>query len=212
MLEVLLSVVVAGIVFIYIEKLYKDRKISNETARKIIHITHGVYVATWPFFVGWRSVILLELAFLALVAFARIFKIFGSQRAVARLSWGEFFYPLGVILLVLTNQPRWVFVLAVLHLALADAFAALVGIRYGKGNRYKVFGQTKSVAGTIAFFVTSVILVSLTFIMVPSHITSATTTVLILMPITTTLIENIGVYGVDNLLIPLAVALLFNSM
>lgn len=212
MLEVLISVGLAGMVFIYIEKLYKDHRISNETARKIIHITHGVYVATWPFFVSWRSVIYLEIAFLVMVAFARIFKVFGSQRAVARLSWGEFFYPLGVILLVVTNQPRWVFVLAVLHLALADAFAALVGIRYGKGNRYKVFGQTKSVAGTIAFFVTSVILVSLTFILVPTHINDTTANVLILLPITTTFIENIGVYGVDNLLIPLAVVLLFGSI
>lgn len=212
MLEVLISVGLAGMVFVYIEKLYKDHRISNETARKIIHITHGVYVATWPFFVSWRSVIYLEIAFLVMVAFARIFKIFGSHRAVARLSWGEFFYPLGVILLVVTNQPRWVFVLAVLHLALADAFAALVGIRYGKGNRYKVFGQTKSVAGTIAFFVTSVILVSLTFILVPTHINDTIVNVLILLPITTTFIENIGVYGVDNLLIPLAVVLLFGSM
>ena len=102
--------------------------------------------------------------------------------------------------------------MAVMHLALADAFAALVGLRLGKNNRYKVFGQTKSVAGTTAFFITSVALVGLTFILAPAYVTTTTITVLILLPITTTIIENIGVYGVDNLLIPLAVVVLFSSL
>ena len=211
MLEVLISLLVAGLVVSYIEHIYRKKRITSETARKIVHITHGVYVASWPFFVSWRSIIYLELAFLVVVALARWFKIFGSQRAVARLSWGEFFYPIGIILLVLTHQPRWVFVIAVLHLALADAFAALIGLRYGKRNTYKMFGQNKSVAGTVAFFVTSLIIVDFAFLLAQNYITPATMTALLLLPLSTTIIENIGVYGLDNLLIPIMVIVLFSN-
>lgn len=211
MLEVLISILIAGLVVSYIEHLYRQHRIGGESARKIVHITHGVYVTTWPFFVGWRSIIYLELAFLVVVALARWLKIFGSQRAVARLSWGEFFYPLGIILLIVTHQPRWVFVLAVLHLALADAFAALIGLRYGKPHRYKVWGQYKSIAGTVAFFVTSSILVALACIVARTYITSSTLVALALLPFCSTVIENIGVYGLDNLLIPAVVILLFRG-
>lgn len=209
MLEVLISILIAGIVVSFIEHLYRQHRIGGETARKIVHITHGAYVATWPFFVSWRSIVYLEIAFFILVGLARWLKIFGSQRAIARLSWGEFFYPLGIILLIVTHQPRWIFVVAVLHLALADAFAALIGLQYGKNNSYKVFGQNKSVAGTATFFLTSMVLVGLAFVLASGYITHATMTALLLLPLCTTFIENVGVYGVDNLLIPIVTILLF---
>lgn len=212
MLEVLISLVLAGLAVSLIEYLYRTKRLGGETARKIVHITHGLYVATWPFFVSWRSIIYLELVFLVVVALERQFKVFGSQRAIARLSWGELFYPIGIILLIITHQERWVFVLAVLHLALADAFAALVGVRFGKQNNYKIFGQRKSVAGTLAFFTTSMILTLSAMLLVGNTLTDSAWLVLLLLPIGTTAAENIGVFGIDNLLIPLVFIGLFGVL
>ncbi len=211
MLEVLISLFAAGLAVAFVESLFRSKRIGGETARKIVHIVHGLYVVTWPFFVGWQSIIYLELAFLLLVVFERQFKIFGSQRAISRLSWGEVFYPIGIILLVITHQSRWVFVLAVLHLALADAFAALVGVKYGKNNTYKMLGQRKSVYGTLAFFVTSVLLVGAAQIMLGGQLSDSARLALLVVPIGTTLAENIGVFGIDNLLVPLVFIGLFGA-
>ncbi len=212
MLEVLVSLVLAGLAVSFIEYLYRTKRLDGETARKIVHITHGLYVATWPFFVSWQSIIYLELVFLVAVLLERQFKVFGSQRAIARLSWGELFYPLGIILLIITHQARWVFVLAVLHLALADAFAALVGVRFGKHNSYTVFGQRKSLAGTVAFFVTSMVLTLCAMLVVGPTLTDSAWLVLLLLPIGTTLAENVGVFGIDNLLVPLVFIGLFGAL
>jgi dolichol kinase len=42
-----------------------------------------------------------------------------------------------------------------LHVALADGFAAIIGTKYGRAWAYKVFGQTKTIIGSMTFWVVS---------------------------------------------------------
>ncbi len=75
-----------------VEWLHGRGKLRTEVARKIIHVMAGIIVATWPFFVSWRTIVIFEIGFLVAVAIARWFKLFGSQHGINRITWGEFFF------------------------------------------------------------------------------------------------------------------------
>jgi phytol kinase len=185
--------------------LQKRKHIKNETARKMVHFAHAFVVAGWPVFFGYWFVIIGEILFLGVVLAAQEYKIFHGLRKVPRKTWGEFFLPLGLIWLALLAPPYWVFISAVMLLGLADGMAAIVGTRI-KSKQYKFIGIKKSVAGTLAFFMVAVLVMSviLRFSNVSISANERLLTVIVL-PLILTIIENISPYGSDNLTIPLAV-------
>ena len=70
---------------------------------------------------------------------------------MARRTRGSEYYPLSVCLLFfLTQEQPWLYVASMLVLAVADAGAALIGMRYGR-IRYGVEQETKSLEGSLAF-------------------------------------------------------------
>jgi dolichol kinase len=92
-----------------------------------------------------------------------------------------------------------------LHVGLADGFAAVVGTTYGKNNQYKVFGQTKSLAGTATFYIFSLLITTAVVVLDHGAFASPLLIVLLMPPLATAL-ENVGIYGSDNLILPLFVA------
>jgi dolichol kinase len=100
----------------------------------------------------------------------------------------------------------------VLHLSLADGIAALVGVRYLKRFGYKVFGQPKTVIGTAVFFVTSLLIITATMLTDPAAYGQNVQLVVLLLPLGATFIENIAIYGTDNLLVPAAVIVILNAL
>lgn len=179
--------------------------IKNETARKLIHFAHALVIAGWPIFIGYWLVILAEIAFLAVVILADEYKLFHSLRRIGRKTWGEIFYPLGVIILALLTPPTWLFVAAIMLLGLADAAAALVGKRF-KGMSYVIYGHTKTVAGSSAFFVVAAIVMTITMFLSPVDISTVRVwQAIILIPLITTIVENVSPWGSDNLTVPITV-------
>lgn len=210
MIEVGCSIIIGLFLLFTVEKLNKQKRISSEVSRKIIHVISGLAVVSWAFFVSWQTIIWIEILYILAAYVLRKSQLLKSQQGINRVSWGEFFFSVGVILTIILDGPRWIFVLAILHLSLADAAAALVGIRYGKKNSYKILGHKKSVVGGLAFFAVSCVLVGLVFVVTPGNITTSSTIALLALPFVTTLVESLGVYGLDNLLIPLVVVLLLH--
>ena len=90
-------------------------------------------------------------------------------------------------------------------MSLADGMAAIIGTRYGNRQKYAIFGNTKSVIGTLTFFTFS-LLVLLGFSRY-SHI-SITLFWAIGVAGAASIIENLAIRGLDNLLVPVVVALL----
>ncbi len=82
-------------------------------------------------------------------------KIFKSIHLVDRITKGELLYPIGIAICAFLEPIPWVFTAAILHLALADGMAAIIGTHYGHKTRYTLISHGKSVAGSAAFFVTS---------------------------------------------------------
>src|SRR6185436_10967073 len=150
------AVVVVFLIIIFAEYLSRYKGVHSELTRKIVHVLVGMFVAFWPFFLSWRQIQVLGLMFLVVVVISIKLSIFNSIHAVSRNSWGEILFAVVIVILAFISSNPWVFAAAMLHLSLADGLAAVVGLAYGEHNSYRILGRTKSVAGSLAFFFTSV--------------------------------------------------------
>jgi dolichol kinase len=107
----------------------------------------------------------------------------------------------------MTHQPA-VYAVALLHMSLADGLAAVVGDRYGHGSTYHIFGTKKSRLGTLTF-----LCVSLAILVAFSVQQGVSLGIwLPLIAAGATILENFAIRGLDNLLIPVFVALLLSAV
>lgn len=202
----LLSLILGGLVILIAEYLRITKKISNEAMRKVIHLSHALVVATWPFYMPYSMVIYAEVIFIVIVSFARFSGSLLHLRNIGRTTWGELFFPIAIIIMAIAGTNAWIFLAAMLHLGIADAMAALVGQRVKKGH-YRVFGHNKSVAGSLSFYLCSLLIISLTISNSSAGFTTQVQLISIAtIPLIATLIENFSPYGADNLLVPLTVS------
>lgn len=180
-----------------------------EISRKLVHILMGLVTLTFPwlFHDVWPVLLLSILAIAALAAlrFLPALQVrFGQVlHGVERKSLGEIYFPLAVALLFLLADGHQLFyVIPLLTLTLADAVAALVGVRYGE-HRYATSEGSKSAEGSLAFF-----LVAFLSAYVPLQLLSASgrneaLLIALVLGILVMLFEAISVGGLDNLFIPL---------
>ena len=179
-------------------------KSSFELSRKFIHITVGGFVAFWPFFLTWQEIELLSVAFLVVVGLSKHLNVIKAIHSVQRPTWGEIFFAIAVGLIAWITHDKWIYMTALLQMSLADGLAAIVGMRYGMRQKYLIFGQAKSIVGSLTFFA-----VSLATLLVYVHFSHVYLSLveLVGLAIAATIIENVGIYGLDNLLVPLLIAL-----
>ncbi len=219
LLGILLILSVAGLIGRWlIDSHGKD----NEQLRKLVHVLHGVGLAALAFVVPLEFIIGVEAVFFISMLVARYLTshvpklpwiaYMNRMYSVGRLSYGEFFFPLSAIALVFLAESKWEFAAAILILGIADALAALIGKRYGAGNDYLVFGQRKSVAGSIMFLITSLIIIWGFIALQGMPFNTVNLGLLLLTACLVTIVENLGVYGSDNLLIPLVAVVLLNRL
>jgi len=168
----------------------------------------GSFVAFWPFFLSWREIQLLSLAFFIVICLSIRFNVFRSIHAVKRSINGELLFAIVIGLLALISTNEWIFMAAILHLSLADGLAAIVGIGWGDTNSYKVFGRMKSVAGSMAFLICSFIILGMYAVFADSTTSFLT---FLWLPFAATLAENIAVRGTDNLVMPMLIAIVLTS-
>lgn len=203
MLLAFFVVLVTLCILLFAEYLARAKSIHAELTRKLVHVTVGTFVGFWPFFLSWHEIQLLGLAFLVVISVSIKLNIFHSIHAVDRNIFGELFYAIVICLLAFFVHKQWIFMAAMLNLSLSDGFAAVSGLLWGKSNRYKVFGRTKSVAGTTTFVIIS-------FIILLLYVTSVhprpSLWSLAWLPFVAAAAENLAVYGADNLVIPLLIA------
>ena len=189
---------------------WRRHLLKGELGRKFVHILVGSFVAFWPFFMSWTQIRVLSLAFLVVVIISDRLKIFKAIHSVQRPTFGEICFALVVGLLTLVTRSKGIYAAALLQMSLADGFAAVVGTRYGGNNKYHLLSHTKSVVGTLAFIATSaVILAGYSAFSVHGPLTLSQAAIGVLGAAA---LENIGLFGLDNLIVPLFIgALLTHS-
>ncbi|MCA9342753.1 hypothetical protein KC950_01925 [Candidatus Saccharibacteria bacterium] len=208
MIPVIVTVLPVLLLLLLTEYLWRSNSLRGESARKLIHIVVGSYVAFWPFMIGFEGVQIISAAFLLVIGVSLKFSIFKAIHGVARRTWGEVLFAVGIgLIAVLTNNP-WVYAACILHMSLADGFAALAGMRWGKNNSYMIGNYKKSIVGTGVFWFSSLLITGLAIANIP-ELQADASMYLLWLPIATSVTENLGVNGTDNVLVPLLVFVAF---
>jgi phytol kinase len=203
--KILITLITIFIVLCLNELYWRKRNKHNELNRKLVHILIGTFSAFWPFFLPFQTIKYLSLAYLGVVIISKHFSLFKSIHQVERHTLGEVFFAISVGLLAFITNNKWLYATSLLQMSLADGLAAVLGTKYGKSNQYKINGSTKSIIGTLTFFVTSLGLLIVFHLL--GHLTFSYF-YLLLVSLIATIIENISIQGLDNLLVPLIVLIL----
>lgn len=176
---------------------------SGERARKFSHILIGSLAASWPFYLHWYEIRLISAALVVGVGVSIYFGWFGATRSVRRRTYGEALFAAVIGLLTLVTDSPGLYAVAMLHLGLADGAAAVAGSLWGRRNSYRVYGATKSLAGSLAFVCISVGLIlgyaAVSGVFIPLALVAG-------VALGAALLENVGAYGLDNVLVPVFVA------
>jgi len=184
-----------------------------EHTRKLVHLGGGVACLFFPFLVSSPWVVLaLALPLTLLFVAGSRFGFLKSLHGVTRRSRGAEYYPLSVFLVFLMTQGRpWLYLSAVLVLAVGDAFAALIGSRYGV-VRYEVEDEKKSLEGSLVFLVIAFLAIHLPTLLLTDLPRPVCVLAALLVAALVTGFEAISLEGADNLFIPLAVAVILGKI
>lgn len=143
----------------------------NEIKRKLVHIGNGFWAFLLPFIDRWIVIIVVLLAFIFVFVLSRPYSPFGSIfqksfNAMARTDDIERGFLLGpseyvfmVLFLVIFIDFRIAGAIFAI-LAFGDGFATVIGRKYGKN----ILVNSKTLEGTITFFIMSSIFGTLIFI------------------------------------------------
>lgn len=190
------------------KKNISKNKIDNFN-RKIIHILSAIFICFFPYIFSLNQIIFLSLLFVLIFSIARIFKFLPIINKVKRLSWGEIFYPLGIMLVAIFFLPESLraFQFGVLVLGFSDSLANIFGDLFGV-HRVKLGGGAKSLEGSLVFLLTTFFLLiifrnNMDFYRVNSYF---------IIALALTLLEFSLFFGLDNLILPSLAAYLFSLL
>ena len=191
-----------------LSQIGSSHAIAGELQRKLLHISIGLTALSFPLFLkeSWTVIAALGLVVVWLIAVRQIpllQRYFGSVlQKVRRNSLGEIYYALAIaFLLLLTPDRPILFLIPILILALADAFAAIVGTVFPIG-RFSGIARGKTVAGCVTFFVVAFltsfgVLVAFADLQIADAFIIAT-----VLAAATCVVEAISRRGIDNLVVP----------
>lgn len=181
---------------------------SPELQRKLVHIGTGLYALTlpWLFTDRWPIFMLVGLT-LAVMAVLRLpgmarSGLGATLHGVGRKSWGDVLLALAVGAVFLLSDGRPIlYVLPIAVLTLADAAAALTGSRYGRGF-FRIEEGTKSVEGSIAFFMITLILAMVCLLLLTDVARANVILMALVVAAFGTLVEADSWRGFDNFFLP----------
>ena len=219
-LRVLLLLALAGALLgvLRLYQLHGKPPPTPELVRKLFHIGGGIIGLSLP----WLFDSLVPVLVLA----ATITASFGAMRFLRRLrsglgqvllgvdrrTAGEFFYLASIVLLFWLSQgDKLLYSVPLLILALADAFAALIGQEYGKLPLH-MWKERKSYEGAVAFMLTAYFCVHVPVLLwgntgrLESLIIAFDVSVMVMMA------EVAAWRGLDNIIVPLWGYMLLKSL
>ena len=200
------------------EAIRRGLKWPAEFTRKLIHILVGLMTALATLLLSTSLPLALMGAFFSLANALALKKGLFKSMHGARESYGTALYPFSFLILVLFAWPdhKPILVASMLVLALGDAGAAIVGESLRSPRNYTLIADPKSIAGSLAMFLITGLVLFLTFHLYPPHPSPSSPATLLWIAILTALYataaEALGHRGSDNLSIPLSTAVLLYYM
>lgn len=184
-------------------------KVDN-LSRKIIHILSAIIICFFPYFLNLTQIIAISLLFSVIFIFSRYWGFLPIINRVKRKSWGEVFYPLGVMLSAIAFLGKGevlAFQFGVIVLGFSDSAASIIGSLYGR-YRINFLKGSKSVEGALAFFLTTLLILGVLLLAGTGEQSFDAGNYLLISLILTSL-ELVLFFGLDNLFVPLWASYLF---
>lgn len=176
--------------------------------RKVIHI--GVGMMSWmlPFLFDTPWPFVVAALFFAVVNLLDWrYGFFGAMASTDRHNLGTVYFPLAAatVAIIFWEQPP-LMVAALMPLTWGDGIASVIGGTFGRSS-YTVFGHTRSLQGSAAFFVAGLLFTWLALWLIPGPPTVSPLLALgpaIAIMGSTTVIEAVSIWGLDNITITTA--------
>src|SRR5437868_7459502 len=204
MLAVITCIVGLFVLLVLAEILRRKKIVTGEYHRKLLHIVGGTFIAFWPWLISFRTIEWLAFAMIIVMLANRFISIFNYQGILGRARYGDVLYAIAVVISAAIAHNKVVFALAILQVALADGLAAVIGIRYGKNWDYKFLNTKKTVIGSMVFWVVSACIFGVGLLSLHDWLSFRSYYLLLtLMPPLLTFFENISVFGMDNIVLPI---------
>ena len=189
------------------EMLRRGLRLSVDLTRKFVHIAVGMIAFPLVLlFQSWQFAIIPPLVFIVVnyVSYRR--HIFAGMETAERGQLGTIYFPISFSILIplLWSQPA-LLAASLMPMTWGDAFAALIGQRFGK-RKFTVLGQTRSIEGSLTMFVFSLLAVFLTLLFFAQPLATSFVFALIVALIAS-VVEACSPFGIDNLTVPLSSAI-----
>lgn len=176
--------------------------------RKVIHIGVGMMSWALPFLFDnpWPFVVA-ALLFAAINLLDWRYGFFAAMASSDRSNLGTVYFPVAAatVALLFWSQPP-LMVAALMPLTWGDGIAPVVGQAFGR-HSYTVFGHRRTLQGSAGFFLAGLLFTWLALWLIPGPPHIDVTTALVVAAVimgSTTLVEAVSLWGLDNLTITAA--------
>ena len=201
-MNIALFIILSSVLLFAVEVLKRRSVVSNDLSRRLAHVGAGAINMAAPLFVSHVAIIVVNILFAGLLLASRNTKHFSSIQTTNRKTYGDVYFPLGIIAAAVILLPNNVtaFQYGVAIMGISDALAGFVGERWGR-KTLMIFNNPKTLTGAVVFYLTSLVI---TFIFVPQLLP-----VIFIVPLVLTAVEFSLIYGLDNLVLPVVAGSLF---
>lgn len=190
----------------------------SEVLRKGMHVALGASALTYPWLFTSVApplvIAALTLTVLLVLRYApRVRAGLGNVvHGVQRSSEGDLWFPISVATVFwLARGNTVLYMIPILTLTIADAFAALVGSRYGRMRYDTLEGDRKSAEGSIAFFLIAFFATHVPLLMFTTVGRTESLLIGLTFGFLVMLLEAVAWRGLDNLFIPVGGFFLLRS-
>lgn len=190
------------------EGLRRKAGYGSSFTRKVVHIAVGMmswalpflFESPWPFVAA-------ALLFALINLLDWRFGFFAAMASSDRSNLGTVYFPLAAaaVALLFWDRPP-LMVAALMPLTWGDGIAPVIGKAFGR-HTYTIMGHSRTLQGSAAFFVAGLLFTWLALFLIPGppHISAAQALLVALVIMgSTTLIEAVSLWGLDNLTITAA--------
>ncbi len=234
LLSLLIAFAYVAIVIAIAEILRRVFDLPVEFTRKFVHVGVGMSaLAVTTLFRAWYIAIIGPLVFILLNYLSYRYQIFrGIERGqvanhraagtrtdlkpttpvmIGEGQLGTLYFPLAFTILIplLWSQPAFL-AASLMPLTWGDSFAAILGIRFG-AHRFTIFDQTSSVEGSLAMFVFSFV-ATFAALIVFGMAAELSLGLALGTSIVATIVEAFSPWGLDNLTVPIASAIVLVAL
>ena len=213
-----------GFIAMLLAVILAKKKFNIPSARKAIHISGGLLAMLFPWLGKWNYILpAIVIACFILVALRLTSRFKKDKEAKASgdflydtgslSSLGEVVFPMVMAFLTwVTRLDPFLFVTPMAVLALADSSAALIGSKYGKSNMASHGEDKKTQCGSFVFFGVCMIIIPVSALLLTDYDIRKIFIISLMAAAAATIFEMTSSHGMDNLLVPVSVFLMLDSL